>query len=978
MLLVPSKNQIALLALNISHLFNDVYAKFVPTIMPLMLRNFNLNLAQLGFFSTYAALLSFFLQPLFGILADKRKGYAQSLNINESEKSLSKNFLQSDLFLMSLGTFLNGFFISLVPFARSLTEMLIFLTFAAIGNAAFHPASVAFVGSLGEKAKHEKTIAKFLFYGSFGAGLSPLLVYFLIGKPPEKHNLAYAIPLCVIGSLLIIFFLRKIETSSESRIPRFNMNLFKLKLSTLVLLVAFTLSRSLIVVTFDTFLPELFFDDVNKSIERGAYASTIFFISVALGSFAGPYLIKSLGNFRLILFSLLFSAPLFFIFFKTNSLFALFIGGFILNLTQALVISIAQKLVPEKASLASSLVMGVPWGLAVMMMPLIGFVADHYGLFATMQYGVIIFIVGSLMLTMLLKRNKILTKLGLISLFFVSFLGLSFHPLSAEDKIISIQPVTLKNGILKVPHNSFATIKFAKKLYASPDRLVFDIYSARLKGPKQIFDLDSSAINKVTVAQFENDVVRIVIQSTDKTLLDKVKIDNIGQVIYFNLDVELSKISDIKLKAGSLYVTADKPLNVRSFVLENPARLVLDIIASVITNPALKLDTMNGSESIKVSQFNNSTTRIVFSGGKEYEQREIKISADEKQLYVTAPSAEKAEAVSLVKGGRLLNMSLLDKADKGTVFIVESSKEIDYKLLYLKKPERYVLDLVGVAFDENLRTSQFKPTLYVSGMRYGLATLGAPVTRVVFDLKNENLYADVSTSIDKKTLTLTIIPTNKKDSIPKPIHTEPVKPPAEAPLSTGDTIIKEGLPSELPVHEKLEKKVVLDAGHGGYDPGALYDGHAEKDITLSITKKVKVLLDSAGVKTYMTRSEDRFLSLAERVEISKSISPNMFVSVHVNALATNSAMDGLQTYYYSDSGYDLAKVMHREILEVGMPDRNIRKAGFWVCKHNKAPSVLLELGFMTNREERKKLVSDKYQDQLAKHIAAGIIKYLNK
>ncbi len=155
MLLVLSKNHIALLALNISHLFNDVYAKFVPTIMPLMLRNFNLNLAQLGFFSTYAALLSFFLQPLFGILADKRKGDAQSLNINEPEKSLSKNFLQSDLFLMSLGTFLNGFFISLVPFVRSLSEMLIFLTFAAIGNAAFHPASVAFVGSLVEKAKHE-------------------------------------------------------------------------------------------------------------------------------------------------------------------------------------------------------------------------------------------------------------------------------------------------------------------------------------------------------------------------------------------------------------------------------------------------------------------------------------------------------------------------------------------------------------------------------------------------------------------------------------------------------------------------------------------------------------------------------------------------------------------------------------------------------------------------------------------------------
>lgn len=969
------KNKSALRALNISHFSNDIYAKFVPTIMPLMLRDFSLNLAQLGFFSTYAALLSFFLQPVFGWLSDKQQNLKPNASLEKSSSIFTK-----DLFLMVFGTFFNGVFISLIPFVRSLNEMLIFLTIAAIGNAAFHPPSVAYVGALANKSEQQKAIAKFIFYGSFGAGLSPLLAYFLIGSPPQNKNLAFAIPCCVIGAILMIIFIRDSKTSSSKVVPRFKLSLFKLKFWTLILLVVFTFSRTLIIVTFDTFLPELFFDDVHRSIEKGAFASTVFFVSVALGSFAGPYLIKRFGNFTVILLSLLLSAPLFLLFFQNSNILILFIAGFILNLTQAQLISMAQNLIPEKASLASSLIMGVPWGFAVIAMPLLGFIADKHGLFATMQYSVIIFITGSLMLTMLLKQNKILNKFGLIAILFFTFLSTGFLTAQAEDKVISIQNVTLKHGILKVPHNSFSTIKFAKKLYASPDRLVFDIYGARLKGPKQIFDLDSGAINKVTVAQFENDVVRVVIQSTDKALLDKVKIDNIGQSIYFNLEVEVSKIIDIKLKTGSLYLTADRPLNVRSFVLDNPARLVVDIIGSALANPALKLDTTNGGESIKVSQFNNSTTRIVLTGAKEYEQREIKISADEKQLIIVGGNSDKADAISLVKGGKLLTMSLLDKADKGTVFIVESTKEIDYKFLYLKKPERYVLDLVGIVFDENLRANQFKPTQYVSGMRYGLATLGTPVTRVVFDLKNENLYADISTSVDKKTLTLTIIPTNKKDLITKPAVNELAKPALTDPISTvpSDTIIKEGLPSDLPVHEKLEKKVVLDAGHGGYDPGALYDGHAEKDITLAIAKKTKALLETAGVKVFMTRSEDRFLSLAERVEISKSISPNMFVSVHVNALATNSAMDGLQTYYYSDSGYELAKVMHKEILETGMPNRNIRKAAFWVCKHNKAPSVLLELGFMTNREERKKLASDKYQDQLAKHIASGIIKYLNK
>ena len=145
------------------------------------------------------------------------------------------------------------------------------------------------------------------------------------------------------------------------------------------------------------------------------------------------------------------------------------------------------------------------------------------------------------------------------------------------------------------------------------------------------------------------------------------------------------------------------------------------------------------------------------------------------------------------------------------------------------------------------------------------------------------------------------------------------------------------------------------------------------------SRKVKAILEAKGVKAYLTRSEDRFISLAERVEISKSISPNLFVSVHVNAIATNPAMDGLQTYYYSSNGYKVAKVMHKELLDqVKMPNRNIRKAAFWVCKYTKAPSVLLELGFMTNKKERKKIVTEDYQDKLAKAIASGIIKYINQ
>ena len=548
-----------------------------------------------------------------------------------------------------------------------------------------------------------------------------------------------------------------------------------------------------------------------------------------------------------------------------------------------------------------------------------------------------------------------------------------FHlDIQAADKKITVKNVSLKHGILKIPHNSFSTIKFAKKLYSEPDRLVFDIYNAELKGKNKTFKLDNGPIEEVKVAQFQEEVVRIVIESKDRSLLHKIKIDNIGQTIYFNLSVNLTKVEDVRFKNGNLYIEADHPINVRSLILEKPERLVIDLIGAYLRSSSLKVNLSTGYESIKVSQFNKSTVRIVLAGAKDYEQREIKLSSNERELCVVGPDSDDVKVVPILKD-KLLNLNLIDRKDKGTVFIVESSKEIDYKFLYLKKPERFVVDIIDVAFEESLRSNQFKETQFVANVRFGLATLGKPVTRIVFDLKKNDLKADIIKSSSKKSLTIVIAP-NKPDNNSKEKSAELVNESQAAKEEESGLDL-----SGIPAHKNLQKKVVIDAGHGGYDPGASYGGHDEKDITLAISRKVKAILEAKGVKAYLTRSEDRFISLAERVEISKSISPNLFVSVHVNAIATNPAMDGLQTYHYSSNGYKVAKVMHKELLDqVKMPNRNIRKAAFWVCKYTKAPSVLLELGFMTNKKERKKIVTEDYQDKLAKAIASGIIKYINQ
>ena len=573
---------------------------------------------------------------------------------------------------------------------------------------------------------------------------------------------------------------------------------------------------------------------------------------------------------------------------------------------------------------------------------------------------------------MTLIQKSFFNRLSIFSLLIIFAMSIFHLDIQAADKKITVKNVSLKHGILKIPHNSFSTIKFAKKLYSEPDRLVFDIYNAELKGKNKTFKLDNGPIEEVKVAQFQEEVVRIVIESKDRSLLHKIKIDNIGQTIYFNLSVNLTKVEDVRFKNGNLYIEADHPINVRSLILEKPERLVIDLIGAYLRSSSLKVNLSTGYESIKVSQFNKSTVRIVLAGAKDYEQREIKLSSNERELCVVGPDSDDVKVVPILKD-KLLNLNLIDRKDKVTVFIVESSKEIDYKFLYLKKPERFVVDIIDVAFEESLRSNQFKETQFVANVRFGLATLGKPVTRIVFDLKKNDLKADIIKSSSKKSLTIVIAP-NKPDNNSKEKSAELVNESQAAKEEESGLDL-----SGILAHKNLQKIVVIDAGHGGYDPGASYGGHDEKDITLAISRKVKAILEAKGVKAYLTRSEDRFISLAERVEISKSISPNLFVSVHVNAIATNPAMDGLQTYYYSSNGYKVAKVMHKELLDqVKMPNRNIRKAAFWVCKYTKAPSVLLELGFMTNKKERKKIVTEDYQDKLAKAIASGIIKYINQ
>ncbi|WP_206400349.1 N-acetylmuramoyl-L-alanine amidase family protein, partial [Clostridium botulinum] len=178
------------------------------------------------------------------------------------------------------------------------------------------------------------------------------------------------------------------------------------------------------------------------------------------------------------------------------------------------------------------------------------------------------------------------------------------------------------------------------------------------------------------------------------------------------------------------------------------------------------------------------------------------------------------------------------------------------------------------------------------------------------------------------------------------------------------------------------KTVVVDAGHGGYDSGAVGPtGIKEKDVTLKVALKLGKILEENGVRVIYTRTSDNVSwpsnesqDLAARVAIANSNNTDLYVSIHANSF--NGSANGTETYYYSGStkGKEAAEAVQKELVNaIGLYDRGTKTAGYYVLKNTISPSILVELGFIDNRNEEILLNSDWFQQKCAEAIAKGIL-----
>ncbi|MCR6546182.1 N-acetylmuramoyl-L-alanine amidase [Dehalobacterium formicoaceticum] len=313
-----------------------------------------------------------------------------------------------------------------------------------------------------------------------------------------------------------------------------------------------------------------------------------------------------------------------------------------------------------------------------------------------------------------------------------------------------------------------------------------------------------------------------------------------------------------------------------------------------------------------------------------------------------SPEPEESRNPVKVEPEKPVNLVHIDDVDvdveNGEVFItVSGDDKLKYTSFALDNPKRLVIDFSDAAlgnFGEENEQRFDVSTDRVQGVR--LAQFAADKVRIVVDVSGPAGLTLITNKDREKTFQIS------------------------KPTITGKT-------------------VVLDAGHGSIQPGGWSDSGAvgpsnlyERDVVLSITKKVRDILESKGVNVLMTRTGDTRLTLGGRADVANKNGADIFVSIHANA-NTKSSINGTSTYYYAgvagqaEVRKKLAQSVQQSLVDAAQRKNiGVLQASFAVLKYTDVPSILVETAFISNPTEEKLLADDDFRQTLAEGIAQGI------
>ena len=440
--------------------------------------------------------------------------------------------------------------------------------------------------------------------------------------------------------------------------------------------------------------------------------------------------------------------------------------------------------------------------------------------------------------------------------------------------------------------------------------------------------------------------------------------------VYQNADVTVEKknfnikskyyLTGVSAKSNGILLSGIGSFSLeKPMILTNPGRLVFDLPCTY-SKPELRSKIFKyGTDTIRIGQFEANKARVVIT--TQNPDNYIPIYSMDGQTVLIADKETLNHDKLTNISTNLTNVRFVKTNEQNYGMNFYFSKPVIYSVtrtnnkltLYLFNVEQYN-DRYFKSIISNTEMSDSKIYLMPkTGLRYTL-----PIT-ATDEIK---VYAGA----DSRTIKLEIKKPTKsiKSDIPVINKNKNYKTDDETKIFVPKSSRKNN-----------DKVVVLDPGHGGIDYGAIRSGINEKDINTSVSLKTAAILRSNGYKVYMTRDEDKTVSLEDRVVFAEEIKPDIFVSIHVNSSQGTSAT-GIETHYYHDYSIPLGKLVQNSMKKyINSPDRGLLKSKFYVINHTTMPAILVEIGFISNEGERAELVSESRQQATAKAIAEGIMNY---
>lgn len=475
-------------------------------------------------------------------------------------------------------------------------------------------------------------------------------------------------------------------------------------------------------------------------------------------------------------------------------------------------------------------------------------------------------------------------------------------------------------GVLKITGDN--PLNFS--IQGKENNIIVDL-SAKAK-QDQNFNIFNEKFLKDAQIIFTDNGTRIILEKKEGLLYEYFIEDGVLKVKFFSL---INKLEYVKNSEGStITIMSSGPVEYKYFTLgsaeTNDYRLVVDFYYS---RPAFEIPKVDGDiflKSIRASQFsiNPDITRLVFDMRGDFNY-------------------------------------FIDKKDEGLLIEFKNNA----KLLNVRTENQEGKSLIIFELD--------KITTY----------------SVKEDALNKNIIIEINKTnlvYDKNSLNIVFF-----NGIPGNIFLkeDESKNIVSAFINTGDSkllydvnAVENKIVIEFSSLLLFGKTIVIDPGHGGSDPGAVYQGVYEKDLNLDIALRLKKILEDNGARVLMTRESDVYVNLYARAGMANEIKADIFISIHNNS-SPNPATSGVQTLYFpTPEKKKLAELIQKSMVQsLNIPDLGIiERTGIVVIRETVMPSCLVEVAFMSNPKDLSLLLDENFRQKAAEGVFKGILNYFEK